>query len=426
MSQQTLPNPMALALQLAFQAGGWAAPNPMVGCVIAREVAGGQWEVLSHGFHERCGAPHAEARALEQFRLLPPERRRGAVLFVTLEPCNHTGRTPPCVKAILEAGIGAVQIAAADPNPTAAGGGAALHAAGVDVAWGNMFAQACELNAGFFKRHLCDLPFVLAKWAMTADGKIATATGDSRWVSGSASRAGVMRMRATCDAVLVGIGTALRDDPQLTARIDGAHQPLRVVVDTHLQLPPAANVLHGPGCRKMPDPLNRTDPQDGDDDAALREGIATGCVVACGPGIATAQIDTIRETGAEVWELPLHEGRVDLRRLLQELTRRRGIASVLVEGGHTVLGNLFDRGLVDRVAAYVAPKILGGNGPSAVSGLGRGTMGEAHTLIDGHFQQIGEDILLLGKAQPWSWLNNWEAATRQRAAQAGRWLESGL
>ncbi|HTL52267.1 MAG TPA: bifunctional diaminohydroxyphosphoribosylaminopyrimidine deaminase/5-amino-6-(5-phosphoribosylamino)uracil reductase RibD [Planctomycetota bacterium] len=422
----TLPNPMALALQLAYQAGAWASPNPMVGCVIARPQGEGQWEVLAHGYHERCGLPHAEARALAMFRDLPADRKDGAVLFVTLEPCNHTGRTPPCAQAIIDSGIRAVEIATADPNPQAAGGAEALKAAGVRVGWGNLFDAATELNAGFFKRTLEQRPLVVAKWAMTADGKIATAKGDSRWISGPAARAGVMRLRATCDAVLVGIGTALHDDPQLTARIEGAHQPLRIIVDTHGRLPATANVLHGPGSRKMPDPLARgvdaaNAPSSAEANPALLPGIASGCVIATGPTVPSETIHRWQETGAEAWSLPLFEGKVDLAHLMEELVRRRSIGSVLVEGGAGVLGSLFDRHLVDRVAVHVAPKILGGAGPSAVAGQGAASMGEATELVDSHFEQIGEDILLVGKPRPWAWLAAWEVETRRRAAATGRW-----
>ncbi|MBI3968580.1 MAG: bifunctional diaminohydroxyphosphoribosylaminopyrimidine deaminase/5-amino-6-(5-phosphoribosylamino)uracil reductase RibD [Chloroflexi bacterium] len=351
------------ALALARLALGRTSPNPAVGAVVVCDD-----EVIGEGFTQPPGGPHAEVVALRQ----AGERARGATLYVTLEPCGHFGRTPPCSDAIVAAGIRRVHYAVADPNPLTAGKGpAALRAAGVEVSVAN-WEPAHELNEAFLEYVRSHRPFVTAKYAMTLDGKIATPTGDSRWVSDSVSRALVHELRDTTDAVLVGIGTVLADDPQLTARPDQPtgrtpRQPLRVVVDSGARLPLGAKLLSAPG----------------------RTLVAT--TAAATPTCRRA----LERAGAEILVVPDFEGRVDLDHLLAELGRR-DVLSVLVESGGELLAGLLDRRLVDKVLAFVAPKIAGGAGaPTPVGGLGVSLMADAYPLRIARVERTGEDVLIV-------------------------------
>ncbi|MCX7800372.1 MAG: bifunctional diaminohydroxyphosphoribosylaminopyrimidine deaminase/5-amino-6-(5-phosphoribosylamino)uracil reductase RibD [Fimbriimonadales bacterium] len=299
---------MARAVRLSRR--GFPAPNPRVGCVLVRDGA-----VVGEGWHRFAGGPHAEAEALSQ----AGERARGATAYVTLEPCNHHGRTPPCSAALIAAGVRRVVAACADPNPLAAGGAEALRAAGVEVEFGLMAEEAEEANWRFLTAMRLRRPAVVAKIAMSADGRIALPSGESRWITGPAARRAGHRLRAEMGAVLVGRATAQVDDPRLTARIPGVrNQPLRVVLDPELRLPPGLRVF---------------------DDAAptLR--------VAAQPHAADL---TLPRTG---------DGGLDLRALLRELFAR-GVTGLLVEGGARTVGSFLREGLVDRLELFLAPKLL--------------------------------------------------------------------
>ena len=355
---------MRRALALARQAMGTTSPNPAVGAVVVRDDV-----VVGEGFTLSPGQSHAEVVALARAR----GSCLGASLYVTLEPCCVYGRTPPCTRAIIEAGISEVHVAYRDPNPRVNGKGLAeLEAAGINLYPGEGEEEAGELYEGFAKHISTGIPFVIAKFAMSLDGKIATHTGDSRWVTGIAARNYAHEMRRTCDAIMVGVNTVLRDNPQLTARDgDGKpldHQPLRLILDSKARTPPDARLLKEPGM--------------------------TSIAVTQPPSDRMA---ALTKTGAEVLETPADgKGMVDLRALLQTLGAR-GVVSLMVEGGSTVLGSLFDLDLVDKVAAFIAPKIIGGLcAPPPVGGMGNASMSQAVAMEQVKIQQIGEDILVVG------------------------------
>ena len=362
-----VPAPMRRALELARSAPDPTSPNPTVGAVIVSPAD----ETIAEGVTLPPPGPHAEAVAIEN----AGERARGATLYVTLEPCNHQGRTPPCTKAIVEAGIAEVHYAVADPDPVARDGGAALHAAGVRMVAGEGEAEARRINEAFFKHRTTGLPFVIGKFAASLDGRIAAASGDSRWVSGPETRAWSHRLRTRVDAILVGSSTVVVDDPQLTARPDGqlsARQPLRVVVDSRGRTPPMARVF---------------DPGGG---AAAHPLIAT---LSEAPAAWRASLEA---RGADILSLPSAGSHVDLAALLAELGRR-DILTLLVEGGGVLLGAFFDAGLVDKLHAVLAPIIIGAaDAPSAVAGQGAYRMADALRLREMEIERLGDDILVTG------------------------------
>jgi diaminohydroxyphosphoribosylaminopyrimidine deaminase/5-amino-6-(5-phosphoribosylamino)uracil reductase len=352
---------MQRALELSRN-GPYTSPNPCVGAVI---VADGR--VIGEGVTEPPPGDHGEVVALRA----AGEKARGATMYVALEPCNHHGRTGPCTQAIINAGIAEVHFAVADPDPNVAGGGrAALEAAGIRVVEGEGEAEARRVNEAFFKHRTTGLPFVIAKFAASLDGKIAAASGDSRWVSGPETRAWAHRLRTRIDAILVGSSTVVVDDPLLTARpdgVDGERQPLRVVVDTRGRIPAMAQVFTGPA----------------------RTLVATSVA----PPEWRAAIEA---RDAEVLYVPAKNDHVDLRALLVELGKR-DIVTLLVEGGGVVLGSFFDAGLVDRVTAIIAPIIVGAaDAPGAVVGVGAERMADALRLGDVEVERLGEDILVTG------------------------------
>ena len=365
---------MRSALDLAAGGTGWVSPNPLVGCVIVRN-----GEVVGRGYHRRFGGPHAEVNALHE----AGNRARGAVLYVTLEPCCHTGKTAPCVDAILQARLGRVVAAMRDPNPRVAGGGLLrLENAGLDVTVGVCEAEARQLNEAFIKYITTRRPFVTSKSAITLDGKIATRTGASRWITGEVARAAGHQLRHANDAILVGIGTVLQDDPQLTTRLffppppgrgsggglqPGAN-PLRVVVDSTLRLSPGAQLA---------------------DVAAERRTLIVTTEQA-----EAAKVRTLEARGVEVIRLPAcGAGRVNLDALCAVLGER-GIASVLVEGGATLMAALLRQRLIDKMVFFVAPKIIGGDGISVFGPCGVDTMEQVLLLRDLTSRQIGGDVML--------------------------------
>lgn len=357
---------MECALSLAGLALGYTSPNPAVGAVVVRDGV-----VVGLGYTQPPGCEHAEIMALQQ----AGERARGATMYVSLEPCCHHGRTPPCTKAIIGAGISEVHVALVDPNPLVSGKGLKqLEGAGVKTFVHEDNEKAREINEGYIKYTTTGLPFVIAKFAMSLDGKIATQSGDSRWISGEESRNFVHNLRHIVDAVMVGANTVVVDDPQLSAR--GCRgkggktklQPLRVIVDGNGRTPLSARLFKEPG--------------------------ETLVVVAKPFDLKKAE--GFKRAGAEVLALEAEEGAVDLAELLSLLGKRQ-VTSILVEGGSMLFGELFDRGLVDKVLAFVSPIVVGGNGAvSAVGGSGASTIAEALRLRRVKIKEFGDDILVSG------------------------------
>lgn len=310
---------MARALALAARGLAGTDPNPRVGCVLVRD---GRY--VGEGWHERAGGPHAEARALAMAGALA----RGATAYVTLEPCNHQGRTPPCSLALVDAGVTGVVVATLDPNPAAGGGVARLRAAGITVREGLMAAEAQALNAGFLRRVAGGLPLVRVKLAMSLDGRTALANGASQWITGEAARADVQQYRARSSAVLTGIGTVLADDPRLDVRLPGTvRQPLRVVLDGSLRMPPGARILQADGRVLVMTTAERPAAQ------------------------------ALRERGAEVQVLGAG-GPLPLRAVLEALAARQ-CNEVWVECGARLAGAFVEQGLFDELVLYVAPSLLG-------------------------------------------------------------------
>ncbi|MCB9730411.1 MAG: bifunctional diaminohydroxyphosphoribosylaminopyrimidine deaminase/5-amino-6-(5-phosphoribosylamino)uracil reductase RibD [Deltaproteobacteria bacterium] len=358
---------MRLALDEAERGRGTTSPNPMVGAVIVRDGA-----ILATGFHARAGGPHAEVVALEA----AGEAARGATMFVTLEPCCHTGRTGPCTEALLAAGIARVVVGAMDPNPRVAGGGVArLRAAGVEVETG-LLAEQCEAQNEAFRRWIVSgRPFVTLKLAQSLDGRIAARSGDSRWVSGEAARAEVHALRAESDAVMVGSGTALADDPRLTVRDAPAPggQPLRVLVDGALRVPLGARLFEGTA--------------------------EAGLVVATREPADGPEALARRAAGAEVLSLPgrgAAAGRVALDALMDALGSRaaRPVTSLLVEGGGALAGALIAGDLVDALRLYVAPLLIGGDGVPSVGALGLDAVAAAPRFSIDAVRRVGDDVCI--------------------------------
>ncbi|MER7534146.1 bifunctional diaminohydroxyphosphoribosylaminopyrimidine deaminase/5-amino-6-(5-phosphoribosylamino)uracil reductase RibD [Streptomyces sp. NPDC097704] len=348
MAQQADTTAMRRAVELAARGLGATSPNPVVGCVIT-DASG---HPVGEGFHQRAGGPHAEVHALRAAGVLA----RGGTAYVTLEPCDHTGRTGPCSQALIEAGISRVVYAVGDPNPQATGGADTLRAAGVQVEQGLLEDEAEAGNIAWLTSVRRGRPFVRWKYAATLDGRIAAADGTSRWISSAESRADVHRLRAEADAVVVGSGTARADDPHLAVRgVDGAVQPLRVVVDTDATaVKPGARVL---------------------DDA--------------GPTLIAIAEDA-ETTLTDVVRLPRAERGLAVPALLDAL-HERGVRSVLLEGGPTLAGAFLAAGAVDQVVGYLAPVLLGA-GPAALADAGITTLAEALRLDITETAHIGSDI----------------------------------
>lgn len=357
---------MRLALRLAMKGMGKTSPNPMVGAVVVKGKT-----IVGRGYHHRAGEPHAEILALRQ----AGKRARGATLYLNLEPCDHCGKTPPCTRAILQAKIKRVVAGMKDPNPLVSGRGIErLRRAGVQVRVGVLEEESRELNRAFCKFITTREPFVTLKAAATLDGKVATRSGDSRWISSEASRNYVHRLRQAMDAVMVGIGTVLKDDPLLTVRLAGGKrpgQPLRVVVDSRLRIPLNSQVvrtaLHFPTLV-----------------AATREASPSKM-----KKLARAKLEIlIIESDAQ--------GRVSLRALMRELGRR-GVVSVLLEGGSTLNASALREGIVDRLLLFFAPKIIGGQrAPGVIGGEGALLIKDAEPVKILKIQRIGPDILIEG------------------------------
>jgi diaminohydroxyphosphoribosylaminopyrimidine deaminase / 5-amino-6-(5-phosphoribosylamino)uracil reductase len=356
---------MAQALSLARLALGQVSPNPAVGAVIVKDD-----EIVGQGYTQPPGSDHAEIVALKQ----AGARARGATLYLTLEPCCHFGRTPPCSRSIIAAGITEVHFALIDPNPLVCGKGRQeLEQAGIKIISGEHAAEAEELNEAFIKYITTGMPFITVKMACSLDGKIATRTGDSKWITGEAARKQVHHLRYLSDAIMTGANTVIIDDPSLTVRLcekggTTHRQPLRVIVDGSGRTPPAARLFSEPG----------------------------KTVVVLGSTLDPQAKQALLKTGAEVLELPSDSGVIDLRLLLQILGKRE-ITHVLVESGGILLGALFDGGLVDKVVAFIAPVIIGGReSKSAVAGEGATELSSCPRLKRVKVERFGEDVMVSG------------------------------
>jgi diaminohydroxyphosphoribosylaminopyrimidine deaminase/5-amino-6-(5-phosphoribosylamino)uracil reductase len=354
---------MARALQLAERGLWTTSPNPRVGCVLVRD-----GEVVGEGWHERAGEAHAEVNALRQASELAGNRARGATAYVTLEPCSHYGRTPPCAEALISAGVSRVVVAMADPNPLVAGNGLALlQAAGIATAVGLMEAEAKELNIGFVSRMTRGRPWVRLKAAASLDGKTALNNGVSQWITGPEARQDGHRWRARACAILTGIGTVRDDDPQLTVRgLDVSRQPLRVIVDSKLEISPQAKILQGGG------------------------------VLVVGAIDHPEKTAMLRCTGAEVEILPNAAGKVELKDLLEALGRR-GVNELHVEAGFKLNGSLMREGLVDEVLLYLAPCLVGDNANGLFNLPELTSLAGKRCLQIRDLRQVGADIRVLAR-----------------------------
>ncbi len=359
---------MRRALELARRGEGRVDPNPMVGCVVVKD-----GRILAEGHHERVGGYHAERNALLNCSGDPA----GADLYVTLEPCCHHGRTPPCTDIILEKQIARVFVAALDSNPLVAGNGVRiLREAGVSVEVGLLEQEARDLNEVFYHFMETGRPFVAMKYAMTLDGKIACASGDSKWITNEASRAYVHALRNRYPAIIAGIGTVLADDPELTCRMEGGRDPLRVIPDTTLRIPADCRIVRT--AREVPT-----------------------LVVTCEDTLASEaggnKAAALRAAGVEV--VPAGTTSVELPKLLETLSERT-IDGVLVEGGGTVNASFLEEGLVDRVYAFLGPKLIGGaDSKSPVEGTGVPRMADAAELEQIKVERFGEDVLITGRVR---------------------------
>ena len=357
---------MECALSLAKLAMGYASPNPAVGAIVVKDGI-----AIGMGYTQPAGSDHAEVMALRQ----AGDRARGATMYVTLEPCSHYGHTPPCTQAIIDAGIEEVNIALLDPNPKVMGGGVSkLNEAGICTNVGACQQEAHEINEAYFKHITTGLPFVIAKFAMSLDGKIATKTGDSKWITTDEARKYVHNLRHTMDAIMVGVNTIIIDNPYLTARGCGGKggvgkaQPLRLIVDSRGKVSLGAHVFEPPG----------------------------EVLLAVVEPFDSKKREEYMRAGAEVVELPGEEGLVNIEELLRELGRRN-IVTILVEGGGKLLGSFFDHKLVDKVCAFIAPVIVGGKeATSAVGGNGVDKIAGSLRLSQVSIKRFEDDILVSG------------------------------
>ena len=351
---------------MAKLALGQVSPNPAVGAVIVKN-----GEIIGKGYTQPPGSAHAEIMALEQ----AADNTQGAVMYVTLEPCCHYGRTPPCTQSIIEAGISEVHMAILDPNPVVNGKGRAeLENSGIKVFLGERDKKAREINEAYLKYQLTGLPFVTVKYAMSLDGKIAAFTGDSKWISGEESRHFVHNLRYINDAIMAGVNTVLTDDPQLTARCGGGRggtakkQPLRIIIDGTASTPVTAKIFGEPG----------------------------DTIIVIAREATQNEKDAYKSVGAELLEIPSANGYIELKELMKELGKRQ-IMSVLVEGGSILFGSLFDQKLVDKVYAFVAPIIIGGeSAKTAIGGRGVEKIMDAVKLKNLSEERFGDDIMFVG------------------------------
>lgn len=360
---------MRRALELAKRGEGYTSPNPMVGCVVVKD-----GRIISEGWHERYGEYHAERNALLRCK----EDPTGADLYVTLEPCCHYGKTPPCTEIIIEKKIGRVFVGSMDSNPLVAGKGVQiLRDAGINVETG-ILGDACRrLNEVFYHYMETGMPFCVMKYAMTLDGKIACVTGDSKWVTGEAAREHVHLLRKRYKGILVGIGTVLADDPMLNCRIEQGVDPVRIVCDSSLRIPETAQLVKT--AKDIPT-------------------IVACCAKQLESETAQAKLQALESAGVRVIQQE-DTDQVDLKKLMQVLAEEK-IDSVLIEGGAAIHASALEAGIVNRVYAYIAGKLVGGKeAPTPVGGTGIPVMADAVRLHDMQIKTFGEDICISGCVQ---------------------------
>ena len=352
---------MKRALELAKKAMGYTSPNPMVGCVVVKD-----GRIVTEGYHERCGEYHAERNALTKCS----EDLTGATMYVTLEPCCHQGKTPPCTDIILERGIGKVYVGSMDPNPKVAGKGVQiLRDHGVEVQTGLLEEECLSLNEIFFHYITTKMPYVAMKYAMTLDGKIASFSGDSKWVTGEKAREHTHFLRKKYSAILAGIDTVLADDPLLNCRTEEGVDPIRVICDSHLRLPMDSQIVKTAGKIRT---------------------------IAAYTNAEEETKKKLESTGVELLRISEKNGHVDLEKLIRTLGEKK-IDSILVEGGGNIHGSLLQTGLVNRVYAYIAPKLIGGkNALSPVGGEGIEKMKDAVVLQNQEILHLGADYCIRG------------------------------
>lgn len=355
---------MRMALSLAKKGMGWTSPNPMVGAVIVKDE-----RIIGEGYHHRCGGLHAEREALAACS----EDPKGGTMYVTLEPCCHTGRQPPCTEALVGAGISRVVIGSSDPNPLVAGKGIEyLRKHGIEVETGVLEEECDAINYVFFHYITTGTPYVVMKYAMTMDGKIATGTGASKWITGEAARRDVHEQRSHYRAIMVGVGTVIADDPMLDCRIEGGRNPVRIICDTHLRTPMDSRIVRT--AREIPT-------------------IMVAGAVSCERKAAYI------EAGCRVYSLPERDGMVDLSSLIERLGQEE-IDSILIEGGASLNWSAMRSGIVNRVLAYIAPRLFGGElAKSPVGGEGVGYPDQAMALKDVTVRELGNDFLIEGEVK---------------------------
>lgn len=359
---------MQMALDLAKKGQGYTSPNPMVGAVVVKD-----GKVVGRGYHLGAGKAHAEVNAMDAAGALAQD----ATLYVTLEPCNHTGRTPPCTEKVLAAGIRRVVVAMTDPNPDVKGGGLDhLKNQGLDITVGVYEDQAKRLNEAFIKYVKTKRPFSIIKCAATLDGQIATRTGDSRWVTGEESRKFVHQLRHAVDAIMVGVNTVKKDDPSLTTRLTNSLEnvrgldPTRVILDTHLRISEEAKLLR----------------LDSDSDT----------IIVTGNSVSADKKTRIEKQGARVIAAPVKDGLIDLDSLVDRLGIL-GITSLLIEGGSRVIASALSAAIVDKIVFFFAPKILGGDdGVPICKGQGAALMNSCIPVKDIHVRRFGDDVMIEG------------------------------
>ena len=357
---------MLRAIELAAKARGYTSPNPMVGCVVVKD-----GQVVGEGYHEKCGADHAEVNALKA----AGDKARGAALYVTLEPCSHDTpekKKSPCAPKLIEAGIRSVFVAMVDPNPLVEGkGNQILRDAGIEVEVGLCESEARQLNSGYISLFERGRPFVTAKWAMSLDGKIATASGDSKWITSEAARNRGHVERGANDAVMVGIGTVLADDPELTNRSGVGGNPLRIVVDPHLELPPASKLVQS--ASEVP------------------------LLVLCADPPPSEPYLALQKLGVEIAGLQINPSSYFSWNDILQLLASRKVASLFVEGGSALITSAFEQQAVDRVMAFVAPKIVGGKeAMTPVAGEGVSQINQAMRIENLRVESVEPDVMIFG------------------------------
>lgn len=353
---------MRMALELARKGKGWTTPNPLVGAVILK---GGR--VIGQGYHQKYGQPHAEVNAIASAK----EDVTGATLYVTLEPCSHFGKTPPCSDLLIDKNIKRVVVGTLDPNPLVAGKGIErLRSTGIEVVTGVLEEESQKLNEIFIKYIVTKKPFVIMKNAISLDGKIATVTGESQWISGESSRKQVHSLRHELAGIMVGIETIIKDDPQLTSRTLNSRNPIRIVVDSQLRIPSTSKVLTQQDRAKT--------------------------IVATTKRANKEKVETLKRMGIEVIVTKEKDGRVDLQELMR-LLGDRGIDSILLEGGATLNFSALEEGIVDKIQSYIAPKIIGGKeAKTAVEGAGVHSLNNAFQIKRMTAVMVGEDLFVEG------------------------------